>query len=201
MEHAKLIQELKQLQSELEVMKVETIKKKQNQFLRIEKAQYTLKNGNMLVREQLRKGNQDGSAAIVIAITEEKKILFVMQPRVLKEKSGSLELPAGYIEDNENGIDAGVRELIEETGYVPKQVELLTQFYQDSGISGAKNMLFIATGCTKEQNQHLDIDEYITVVELELEEAFYLFQNGWIDDGNSMIGMYQLKEKRKEWKL
>ena len=53
----------------------------------------------------------------IIALTPEKKIVLVKQYRFGTSKS-ELEIPGGIIETGENPVEAGIRELKEETGYV-----------------------------------------------------------------------------------
>ena len=43
----------------------------------------------------------------------------VVQPIGLSKEGSLVEFPEGYWKLNENGLQAGIRELSEETGYVP----------------------------------------------------------------------------------
>jgi len=75
--------------------------------------------------------------AILVAITEEARVLFVEQRR---EPVGAdvLELPAGLAGDEgeeEDPIAAANRELEEETGYTAKEIEVLTEGPPSPGLS------------------------------------------------------------------
>ena len=55
----------------------------------------------------------------IIALTPENKIVMVKQYR-FGTANFELEIPGGIIEEGEEPIEAGIRELEEETGYVGK---------------------------------------------------------------------------------
>src|SRR6266853_5023528 len=69
-------------------------------------------------------------AAIVVAVTNEQKLLLVEQYRI-PVHARTIELPAGIIGDEPGGRDechaaAAKRELLEETGYAAERIETLT---------------------------------------------------------------------------
>ncbi len=90
---------------------------KRKGFLQVEKYLCELANGRVIPREKIVKGTTDGSASIVVPITNNNEIVLVIQPRNHTKESVCVELPAGYIEKQEKPVDAAKRELIEETGY------------------------------------------------------------------------------------
>lgn len=57
----------------------------------------------------------------------------VVEPRVFTAKTVSVSFPSGYLEEGESPYEAALRELKEETGYIPKYIKLLDSFYQDEG--------------------------------------------------------------------
>jgi ADP-ribose pyrophosphatase len=88
-------------------------------------------------------------AAIVAAVTEDRKLLLVEQYRI-PVHTRTIELPAGIIGDepgviDEAHIDAARRELIEETGYEAGHIEPLTQGAACSGAVSETVTLFLAT--------------------------------------------------------
>ncbi|MDR0417976.1 MAG: NUDIX hydrolase [Puniceicoccales bacterium] len=97
----------------------------------------------------------------VIAFNTEKKLILVQQFRFGIETI-SLETPGGLIEKNEDPIAAGLRELREETGYVPENARLLTTFYPNPAIQTNRLYIVIAENCQKINDQHLDPNEEIT---------------------------------------
>ena len=87
--------------------------------------------------------------AIILAVTEEQKLLLVEQYRI-PVHARTIELPAGIIGDEPSGsgeaqtVAAG-RELIEETGYEAEQIEALTHGPASSGVTSETVTLFRAT--------------------------------------------------------
>lgn len=196
-------EKLEELKSYIEELKtVEVLEQKQisEGFLSLEEITVRLNNGKVLKRNKLLKGKEkkDGNAAIILPITTEGNVLLTVQPRISTEMTVGVELPAGYIEEGEEGILAAQRELEEETGYIPKKLEFLTDYYQDQGCSGALNECFLATGCKKQKEQHLDKDEFIHYFECTYEEMLELIDLKYIRDAGSKITIYEANQKVKK---
>lgn len=80
-------EKLKNIKSYLEELKTTKMKQTSpSNFLSIESYSCTLKNNKTITREKILKGNNDGSAAIILPITEDKKIILAIEPRVLQKK-------------------------------------------------------------------------------------------------------------------
>ena len=89
-------------------------------------------------------------AAIIVAVTEEQKLLLVEQYRI-PVHARTIELPAGVIGDEPGGgdechADAAKRELLEETGYSAESIETLTTGPASSGLTSEVVTLLLATG-------------------------------------------------------
>ena len=105
-----------------------------------------------------------------IAITEDNKILMVRQYRHAAEIV-SLEIPGGVIDDGESPEHAIKRELLEETGYLFDDLELLSVVYPNPSTANNKTFAFLARGGKKIQEQSLDDHEEIVVEEYTIEEV------------------------------
>lgn len=88
-------------------------------------------------------------AAIIVAVTEEQKLVLVEQYRI-PVHARTIELPAGIIGDepgvgDEDHVEAARRELAEETGYAAGHIMALTQGPASSGLTSETVTLFLAT--------------------------------------------------------
>lgn len=163
-------------------------------FLSITRSSYELQCGKTIIREQVIKQGNSGSASIILPITEEGNVILVVQPRVLNYNGIGVELPAGYVEPGEDAILSAKRELEEETGYQSKRFIKLASYYQDQGCMKAYNHSFLALDCKKVTEQYLDQDEYIHYFECTYEEALELMELGYINDANSILTLEKSKQ-------
>lgn len=197
MKKAKL-NELKSYIEELKIIKKELLQE-DNGFLNIESFRCTLNNGKSMKREKILKGGLNKSACIVMPILDDAKTILVVQPRLSTYEGVSVELPAGYVEQNEKPVTAALRELREETGYVPNKMVYLDKFYQDQACGVASyNYGFIALNCKKKFNQELDESEYLKYFECDLDDAYELTQLGYINDIQSKYVMMCAKKYLKK---
>ena len=96
----------------------------------------------------------------------------------------------------ENGEDASVgalRELREETGFVPKEMIEMDSFYQDEGCSAALNHIYLALDCEKKFEQELDKDEIVKYMMFNYEELLELENMGYIKGCNTKLALEKSK--------
>ena len=179
---------------ELLKTKKKTLLEKTGNFINVEKYLIELNNGEVINREKILKGNSDGNASIILPVTVDGNVILVVQPRVFTRIGVGIELPAGYVDEGEDYEDAARRELFEETGYVPENVRLLGEFYQDQGCSGAYNKSFLAEGCRKIGSQSLDSSEFIKYFECSIDELYELVELGMINDLQSQYTIEKAKQ-------
>lgn len=163
-------------------------------FIKVNKYLVELNNGEVITREKILKGNNDGNASIVLPVTVDGNVILVVQPRVFTRSGVGIELPAGYVDVGEEYEDAARRELFEETGFVPENIRLLGQFYQDQGCSSAYNKSFLADGCRKIGPQSLDSSEFIKYFECSVDELYELVELGMINDLQSQYTIEKAKQ-------
>jgi len=190
------IEELKTIIEELKSIERRKIEVKKN-FLTSETYQIKLNNGLTIPREKILKNASDGSASIVIPVLSNNEILVVIEPRVFTELTVGIGFPAGYIEKNETPSISALRELREETGFVPRKMIEIDSFYQDEGCSSALNHIFLALDCEKKFDQNLDQNEIIKYMMFNYEELLNLEKLGYIRGCNTKLALSKSKKYLK----
>lgn len=98
-----------------------------------------------LVHEFTTVCGEDWVAAGVIALTPDFKVISVYQFRPGPEQ-WVYEIPGGGADPGEDPQDAAIRELKEETGYVPGTIEYLGMAYSDA-YSNLQHHYYLALDC------------------------------------------------------
>ena len=189
------LEEIRKILEEFKTIKKEKINKKDSdKFIKSEAYRYYLNDGSNIVREKLIKGKNNGSAAIIIPKLENGEFLTIIEPRVFTELTVGVGFPAGYIEQGENPKEGALRELNEEVGYSSDYLVELDSFYQDEGCSEALNRIYLALDCKKVGTQHLDKDEKIKYISLNLDELIELEKMKIIRGCNTKLALSLLIE-------
>lgn len=153
-------------------------------FYAIKSQQFLFPNGTLQTREYIDKKK----ATIVVPITDCGNVVLVVQTVALSKEGALLEFPAGYWELGEKSEEAGIRELAEETGYVPNKLIFLGNHYQDPGSIRQEVEVFLALGCQKKYEQKLDKGEFMKGIEVPYSLVFEFIDDGYLKDANSYIG-------------
>jgi 8-oxo-dGTP pyrophosphatase MutT (NUDIX family) len=112
--------------------------------------------------------------ACALAITEDGEALMVKQYRHPVDEV-LLELPGGFIDENESPEAAMKRELIEETGYEFASVEQVGIIAANPGVLNNYTALFLAKGGKQTGKQNLDHNEEIEIITIPLNELKTMF--------------------------
>lgn len=152
-------------------------------FLKYEKIQVELPDGNTANRDVIR----HPGAVAVIAITEDKKVLFVEQYRKALDKI-TLEIPAGKIDKGESPEKSVARELEEETGYKSDNIKFLGKIVTAPGFCDEYIHIYLAEDL-KTGIKEGDEDEFINVKELSMDEIKKMILNGEIYDSKTLSAL------------
>ncbi|WP_064090958.1 NUDIX domain-containing protein [Rossellomorea aquimaris] len=148
-----------------------------------------LPNGKTSKREIIK----HPGAVAVIALTSEDKIVMVEQYRKALEKS-IIEIPAGKLEPGEEPMKTALRELEEETGYGSENLEHLISFYTSPGFADELVHLFVAKDIYQiEESRETDEDEFVELVEVNVEEALGLIKEQRIYDAKTAYAVQYLQ--------
>ena len=97
-----------------------------------------LPDGNIAKRELL----QHLGAVAMIVVDADRQVLLVRQYRI-GAGMAMWEIPAGMLEENEDPVESAVRELQEETGYKPFEMEQIAKWYTAPGLYNRANHLVL----------------------------------------------------------
>src|SRR5262245_31545166 len=87
-------------------------------------------------------------ACVIVPLLDDWRVCLIRNWRIAVGQT-LIELPAGTLEPPEPPELTAERELIEETGYRAKKIELLHAFFLSPGILDEKMHLYLATGLTE----------------------------------------------------
>jgi len=124
-----------------------------------------------------------------VALTDDNNILMVYQYR---HAAGivSLEIPGGVIEEGESPQEALQRELLEETGYLFTDFELLCTVYANPSTANNQTYCYLARGGKKVQEQSLDGQEEIVVETFSIEQVKQMLADNKIAQALHCTGLF-----------
>jgi len=139
-------------------------------------------------RETTREVVEHADSVVIVPLDERGRVLLIRQYRYSIDRV-LLELPAGGLEPGESPEECVVRELREETGYLPRRVELLGGFYASPGYCTEYLYLYLASDLEFSPLTAEDT-ENISVVPVAREEVPGLIAGGEIIDAKTIAGLY-----------
>lgn len=163
-------------------------------FIHLVEEDYLLPNNAIMKRERIIKNNGKQSV-IIIAITSDDKYILVSQNRI--NEMTTLEFPSGYVEDGEDIINASMRELLEETGYISDDIRQIDSYYTNLGIDGSIVNIVVAYNAIKVREQNLGKYEYINYDEFTFDELQELIKGNYINGCGNKLAFYELINTKK----
>jgi len=142
-----------------------------------------LPNGRKTNREII----EHKDVVAVVALDEEDNVLLVKQYRKPVEKA-LLEIPAGGVEHDEDANASALREMQEETGYLPRQLKKIGGVYASPGYCTEFLHLYLATDLVPSKLKG-DDDEHIELIRVPLSGIPQLISSGKICDAKSVAAL------------
>lgn len=155
--------------------------------LKLYRDEVELPSGRKAYREVV---EHPGSVAVV-PIVKEGEVLLIRQYRYAI-KGYLYEIPAGTLEKGETPEQCAMREMVEETGYLPRKLEKLGQFYPSPGVMNELMHLYKGTQLVRKASettitpQEEGIEQVVT---LRLSQAMDMIRKGEIVDGKTVCGL------------
>jgi ADP-ribose pyrophosphatase len=118
----------------------------------------------------------------VVALTPDHRLVLVRQFRFGVDDF-ALEIPGGMIDQGEDPVAAGRRELQEETGYTGTQARLLGVVHPNPAIQSNRCHVVLVEGAVRSAATDWDPDEEIAISTRPVEEVYALARNGGITHG------------------
>lgn len=160
-------------------------------IMTVTKEKVLLEDGNTAYREVV----YHHGGVCILAI-KDNKILLVKQFRY-PNRINTLEIPAGKLEKDEDTRECAFRELEEETNRRAKDMKFLFKFLPSPGYTSEWLYIYEAIDFKEvEDSLDGDEDEFIDIVEMDLEEAYQKVLDGTIVDAKTVIAiMYAYNKK------
>ena len=128
----------------------------------------------------------------VVALTPEDRVIMIEQYRHAIGKT-TLEFPGGTATPGagEPAEKAALRELREETGYLPEEIRLVGKHRPNPALQNNSMHTFVALGCVPDGPQELDPFEDIKVVTMSLQEVINAAFDGRIEHSLMIASLFQ----------
>ncbi len=131
-------------------------------------------------------------AAATLPVLPDGRILMVKQYRNALDRF-TLEIPAGGLNgSSEPTMIAAARELEEETGYRPGNLELLLTIQTTVAFTNERIDIYLATDLVK-TSQHLDHDEFLKVEAYRLDDLLGMIESGTLEDSKTVSAILKYK--------
>jgi 8-oxo-dGTP pyrophosphatase MutT (NUDIX family) len=134
------------------------------------------------------------AAAIMAVVNDHDQVLMMWRHRFIIDR-WVWELPGGYVDPNEDPAVTAAREVEEETGWRPRNVEFLTEMQPIVGSADAANLVYLATGADHTGNP-TDINEASRVAWIPLGSVLDKMARGEIVGAASQVGLLHVLARR-----
>ena len=163
-------------------------------LLHVRRDTVRLPNGHTSTREYI----EHPGAVTILAFLDDRTLLLERQFRYPLRRH-FIELPAGKIDPGEEPLATAKRELREECGYEAASWRHLGTLHPAIGFADEHIELYLARELNHVGHK-LDDDEFLQVLEVELDDAIEWIRTGRITEPKAIYGlMWAEKIVRGEW--
>ncbi|MGI5522054.1 NUDIX hydrolase [Micromonospora sp. CA-259024] len=131
----------------------------------------------------------------MVAVIDGQECLLLMRRHRFVFDRWVWELPGGYVDEGEDPAKCAVREVEEETGWLPGAVEPLLSFQPWVATADAENLLFLARNA-EHTGAPVDVNETERVAWIPLDEARHLVSQGEIVGAGTVIAVLELVARK-----
>lgn len=160
----------------------------EGRMLTVKRDEVRLPNGNLSQREYV----IHPGAVVIVPMLANGNIVLERQFRYPLQQV-FIELPAGKIDQGEEALVTGQRELLEETGYSASDWVSLGCQHPCIGYSNEVIHMYLATGLSAGEH-HRDADEALDVFDMPFDECMRMAQCGEITDGKTLLALFVAKQ-------
>jgi 8-oxo-dGTP pyrophosphatase MutT (NUDIX family) len=139
---------------------------------------------------------ENGDWVNVIPITAAGEVILIEQFRHGIEEI-TLEIPGGMVDDGEDAKLAAERELVEETGFVPRETILLGKSRPNPAIQNNWVYHYLAIDCEKHHEPEFDATESVISKLVPFEEVQNLLKDGKITHSLVITAFHWLSLREK----
>lgn len=139
------------------------------------------------------------NAATVVVLDDDHRVLMMHRHRFILDR-WVWELPGGYLDPGEEASECAAREVEEETGWRPRNMELLLTFQPAVGTIGQDNMVYLARGADPTGGTP-DVNEAEAIAWLPLMEVESRIASGEIVGAGSVTGLQAVLLRQATGKL
>ena len=127
-------------------------------------------------------------AVHVVALTPDRQLVMVRQFRAGSARD-SLETPGGLLEPGENALEAGPRELLEETGYAGDAPEVVGTVWSNPSIVTSRTTTIVIRNVRRVAEPRLDQYEEVVVELVPAPALPQMIQDGRVDHALVVCGL------------
>lgn len=159
-------------------------------------AEFEAPDGEPFVRDIVRSPGAVGVVPLIVGEDGTASVVLVRQYRPALEQE-VWEIPAGMRDvAGEAPERTGHRELIEEVGYEPGSMTLLTAMHPSAGMTDSTTHVFLATDLRKVERSVQGPEEAASIVGIfTLAEAVAMIGTGELTDAKSIVGLLMTQDR------